>query len=477
MQVIQDAYNRTTNRIMQARGARNTLIRAGRHLGSSWGSSLAINGASLTQWVFDPTRDENACVDCMRIPQLHPLTDDDPALKRGTDGARYCAMCWNARFYECCECGKEGESGNAYIPVARRSDDPDDDEIAPRHVCRYCHDCYTRTFWNCNRCMCAFDVNGSEERRDVGRYPICENCWEAAECFTCESCDNNFYGSHYGRDGECQNCCSIDDDDDDNPSSSSLIRDYGPTRNLPKVGDPKDGIYFGVELEVQTDAARHVSAEHTKRQMGDFIVLKSDGSIGSSGYEIVTCPATLDVHKTKWAEFFAHPPRETYSWKTGDCGMHVHVSRKPLSQLTICKVGAFLNENKTFTEQIAGRTGSSWAKIQPKGKLSAYQPRYAEGRYAALNLESGSTIEFRIFRGTMKAESFYRNLEFCHALVYFARGNRASMRDLKPAVLARYVRENRKLYPHLDRWLSAKGLLTPVKVKPATVMVAEKEEV
>jgi len=199
----------------------------------------------------------------------------------------------------------------------------------------------------------------------------------------------------------------------------------------------------------------------------DFVVLKEDSSIGDDGYEIVTAPATLEAHREHWDRFFARPPSDTYSWKSGKCGMHVHVSRRPLSQLTICKIGAFLHENKAFTESVAGRDCDRWAKVYKKSKRSDY--RHEGDRYEALNLQNGATIEFRIFRGTMKRESFYKNLEFVHALVYYCKGSESGLAKLTPNDFAKYVRANRKLYPNLDNWLVTRRLLPLVPVCKVTL--------
>mgnify|MGYP007090463966 FL=1 len=46
--------------------------------------------------------------------------------------------------------------------------------------------------------------------------------------------------------------------------------------------------------------------------------------------------------------------------------MHVHISRKPLSQLTIGKLIEFLNrlDNKEFIHHIAGRIDNQYARME-----------------------------------------------------------------------------------------------------------------
>lgn len=51
----------------------------------------------------------------------------------------------------------------------------------------------------------------------------------------------------------------------------------------------------------------------------------------------------------------------------------------------------------------------------------AIMERMQHGRYRALNYQNGNTIEFRLFRGTLKYETIMASLEFVHNLYHFAR--------------------------------------------------------
>jgi hypothetical protein len=79
-------------------------------------------------------------------------------------------------------------------------------------------------------------------------------------------------------------------------------------------------------------------------------------------------------------------------------------------------------------------------------------------RYTALNLLNAATVEFRIFKGTLKHLEFHAALEFCAALVRYC-GNAA--RSIKEATswvhfvawLSRS--QQRAEFPHLCSFLAA----------------------
>lgn len=141
----------------------------------------------------------------------------------------------------------------------------------------------------------------------------------------------------------------------------------------------------------------------------EFIVTKDDGSL-DRGFEIVTAPATLEEQLAHWKPFFARLPSGLRSFSTCTCGLHIHCSRRPLTELTIAKIVCFTNANfnRPFVECIAGRPSGRWANIWPK-KLSDARKINPE-RYEAVNLQNYDTIEFRIFKGTLKEQSFYKAL-------------------------------------------------------------------
>ena len=68
-----------------------------------------------------------------------------------------------------------------------------------------------------------------------------------------------------------------------------------------------------------------------------------------------------------------------------------------------------------------------------------------------------NTIEFLIFKGSLKTESFYKNIEFCFCLYAFVKT--ASLCELTKNSFCEYVKVHQKTYRNLFTFLTKKGLL------------------
>ena len=170
-------------------------------------------------------------------------------------------------------------------------------------------------------------------------------------------------------------------------------------------------IYLGCELEYETNDRDRAQLDVGKLLKGHAL-MKSDGSI-RNGFEIVTCPATIDIHLEVFKNFYDNIPKDLKI--QSNVGMHVHISRKPLSQLTIGKMTAFLNNlsNKDFISHIAGRINNSYAKMDENRNVTYPWKNRRNGgdRYNALNLNPDNTIEVRLFATPMDYKTFASRLD------------------------------------------------------------------
>ena len=183
--------------------------------------------------------------------------------------------------------------------------------------------------------------------------------------------------------------------------------------------------FFGVELEVEVRNDRSQHAEELNAVLNDGKVghrcfFESDGSL-SNGFEIITQPMGLDMHESFW-EWVKRPHllRGLSSHNTSTCGLHVHVTRAGLSKLQLSKMVAFVNhpDNRALIEAIARRYGSEYARYY-SSKRVGNALRGDTNRYEALNIESRKTVEFRMFKGSLKYESIISAVQFANALVNF----------------------------------------------------------
>jgi hypothetical protein len=189
---------------------------------------------------------------------------------------------------------------------------------------------------------------------------------------------------------------------------------------------PKYSRYLGVELEVEVkhgdrmDRATALNDVVNDGEVGKFCFFENDSSL-SHGFEIITQPMGLDMHAKFW-EWVRNSnlSRGLLSHNTSTCGLHVHVTRSGLSRLQLSKMVAFVNhpDNRPLLEALARRYGSNYATYNSNKRI-ANALRHAETRYEALNLESRRTVEFRMFKGTLKYESIMSAVEFANALVNF----------------------------------------------------------
>lgn len=271
-------------------------------------------------------------------------------------------------------------------------------------------------------------------------------------------------------------------------------------RKVKAVADPQLRL-FGVEAETEihrkgAQAAglnRSRIAKGVLDAMGrDFIIIKEDGTLtanehyskgtGFSGFEIVTCPASLGVHRERWEKIVkADGYKHLRAWDEYDtCGLHIHVSRNCLSDLTIGKMLMFINHknNAKFIFKVAGRGSERFCRYIPKEPGDRTHPatdvyhtesrvvnkeeddRRNRSRRVALNLANKATVEFRIFRGTIHPRHVVRNIEFCDAVCdYCAPGDRSiqDMADHKKFIA--FVNINRKKWPMLAEWMANQKII------------------
>lgn len=216
------------------------------------------------------------------------------------------------------------------------------------------------------------------------------------------------------------------------------------------VKPKQEPLYMGIELEYET-TKREPASIKVGRLLKGHAIMKSDGSI-RNGFEIVTCPATIDIHQEEFSKFFKDLPEELQV--ASNVGMHIHVSKKPLSLFTIGKLTAFMNReiNKRFIEYIAGRNSNTYCRFDSKRTVTFPWTNKSSERYNTLNLNNKDTIEFRIFSTPMSYDDFASKIQFCKALVDYAMPANLALpisEITNYANFLKWLQGNRKSYPQL----------------------------
>ena len=307
-----------------------------------------------------------------------------------------------------------------------------------RDNCLICHDCHIEFSSNAR-----YGTNSSGET-------VCESC--SMEYFSCDQCGETCHNDDYGGDGYCYRC--RDNEDEDYSDDCDLIKgcNYKPTPEFHGTGP----YYMGMELETESKKdtldTLDTNARFVLDKLGSFVYLKEDGSL-NNGFEIVTHPATLDEHRKKWSALLDKLPEGLSSFERDNCGLHIHASRKHLSQLTIGKILAFVNArtNKKFVTELAQRNASSYAELKTYKQIK--HVKYPEGRYEALNLTNKATIEFRIFKGNLSKDKVFRALEFVDAIIKFCERSQNSIQDcVLHSKFIDHVARHKKEYPELHKF-------------------------
>lgn len=229
--------------------------------------------------------------------------------------------------------------------------------------------------------------------------------------------------------------------------------------------------YMGIELEYE-DCLSQLSGVY--KALDGHVIVKHDGSI-NNGFEIVTAPATIGVHKKAFAGFYSKFKGSSLS----NCGMHVHVDKRKLNQMQLGKILAFVysKENIPHLEKLAGRSFSTnrycLADKEKKvttgitGQNNFTNPIYrnSDGKYSAVNTSPQDTIEFRIFAPPTDETTLFSRLEFVQALMDWTKPAVCSVKDaVSWEKFLDFVGFYKKSYPNLVDTLFGKKLQANVWV-------------
>jgi hypothetical protein len=121
--------------------------------------------------------------------------------------------------------------------------------------------------------------------------------------------------------------------------------------------------------------------------------------------------------------------------------------------------------------QIKGKTGDyTWLKQGRRGGMQHLN----DDRYEAVNFQPEKTIEFRLFKGTLRYETIMACLEFTYATWFFTRDT--GQQELTADAFLKYICQpsQRKDTAHLRSFLRSKGfsLDKSAIVKPNPRIVA-----
>jgi hypothetical protein len=191
-------------------------------------------------------------------------------------------------------------------------------------------------------------------------------------------------------------------------------------------------------------------------------IAKHDGSLPTGkGVEFVTVPMLLDEHRRVLAKAFPGGRLgggHVSAWNHTKCGMHVHLNRRSMGNLTLGKLLCFMHQscNRSFHIDIAGRE-TTYAKFQGhRSFVSNGLPVKADHgeKYSALNIKP-HTVEFRIFRPSTQLPTILKNLCYCLAAREFCVSVSAMRSSITWQEFLKWLgtTDARLRYRELDSWL------------------------
>ena len=318
------------------------------------------------------------------------------------------------KTFTCSHCGGE-------FPATQRTTFFDED---------FCPDCLSETTRVCTDCGTRFWTD-----QDMGHEgsSLCPRCYHR-HYTTCDHCGRTISLSdvYYEDDDEEQDyplCLSCFQ----RRSNGKVIHDYYYRPEPIFYGSgPR---FMGVELEIDGAGESDSKAERLMNIANanglEHIYCKHDGSL-DEGFEIVTHPMDLEyhLHEMPWARVLSEATSMGYtSHLARTCGLHVHVNRDAFGETAseqdavIARILYFLEKHWDELLKFSRRTPRSlekWAarygyKDQPR-ELLDHAKNERSNRYACLNLTNVDTIEFRIFRGTLKYNTLIAALQLVNRI-------------------------------------------------------------
>lgn len=296
------------------------------------------------------------------------------------DGKRICPECLASETRICSHCGERiwsvDNQGTLSMPL--------------------CQECYDEHYTSCSECGRIIHRDDAHYE-DCGDEPICYRCYE-------DNCGNEYIEDYY----------------------------YKPE----PIFYGKGNRFFGVELEVDNGGEVDDNAAAVMRIGNgnglEHIYCKHDGSL-EEGFEIVTHPMTLDYHLNEmpWDKVLTRLKSMSYlSHQAGTCGLHIHINRTSLGETyedqeeTIARILYFFEKHWEELLKFSRRTNRQlerWAarygyKEKPKDILDHAKSGDNNGRYSCVNLQNISTVEFRMFRGTLKLNTIIATLQLVNKI-------------------------------------------------------------
>lgn len=380
------------------------------------------------------TQNDVSLIPCANCGDKRPISE---MTLFGDNGEYFCSDCIDDMVV-CEDCGHTVHADDTYFIHTHENDD-----------CGYyvCESCFNASYTACDHCHNNYH---NSVMTVVSGYSYCPHCYSDnfMECPCCgevTACDDFVFNDDFG-DYLCPSC-------NEERSDRTILPYHSDNRpSLEFFHSPAEfpnPLYFGVELEIDEGGEDHDNAAAILDKLGtQYAHAEHDGSL-CQGFEIISQPFTMkfyrEVLSNRYADAMAEASSLGYkSHDTTTCGLHIHVGRKGLGKDdnerddTITKIWVLMYRFRSQLVALSRRQGTQldrWAALpilEDLGDLSSIYERPLPdlklklkqngvfNRYKALNLTNHNTIEFRLFRGTLKHSTLTATLQLVHNLCALA---------------------------------------------------------
>lgn len=326
-----------------------------------------------------------------------------------------------------------------------------------------CYDCSDHAS-SCDSCGLVEhidDINYIE----INDVSLCDSCYSEL-AVTCNYCGEMVHRNYHDMDE-----CRMD-------SADSVVNNYS-YRPEPEFHCASNEVvtsstpFMGFELEIELPYNSYYidAAEYANDSFGSLAYLKHDGSL-NNGFEIVTHPHTLAAYLEGFPFETLNMLSSQYSatsWQTETCGLHVHIGRSAFGGLTHQALFTHLIQgNPVQMRRLAGRSSEHWAKFggerdhsgSPVTVAKKVDRRFAFDRYQAVNTTNVSTIEVRIFRGSMMPRRVLSALELVDSAFHYTQFKGANALTSGALAFDQYAKwlHAQKKYDNLKYYIKLYGL-------------------
>jgi hypothetical protein len=236
-------------------------------------------------------------------------------------------------------------------------------------------------------------------------------------------------------------------------------------------------LYLGFEWEVEIDpdynSQRDIAYKFKKRFGTDYFYMVHDGSM-RHGIEIVHMPVTPMFLRENRKHF-----EDMYNWLIAHkcyfnmpkVGLHIHTSLAAWKRSSIYKLINFLygttrtrNSGRINLYKIWGRRPNRYCAFRgselnnslsvAKDKKNAHDEQHIghDAHYHAINMESGKTLEFRMFAGAEDYETLLMRIDFVYSMMEFT--DSYGYKDMNTKKYLEFLDKHPSIYHRIIKALS-----------------------